>query len=501
MRTCSEERTRFRLSRIKASILGAAALVVIALIQTGAAAQEPPDAAMIAKIRAEELNHSAASDVFYMLTDVIGPRLSGSPAYDQAAHWAVDRLKQWGLANTHLEPFKFGRGWTLEKLTLEMTAPRYMPLLGYAEAWSPSTSGVLTGTPIYVGDSTIEEIDALGTRLHNAIVLTARPQTEFLRKDRPQPSEGDEPVQTGNPPFPGPSSRTPRRDLLARLQKYGAGVALAPSATQHGTVRVQGNPATAPDAVPTLTLAAEQYNMLVRLVKAGEPVALRTEVSVRFSQDRLDSDNVLAEIPGTDPALKDEVVMLGAHLDSWHTAEGATDNADAVTAAMEAMRILAALHASPRRTIRVALWGGEEQGLIGSRAWVEQHLADKAARDRISVYLNDDPGTGRTYGFYMEKNAAAKQIFDAWLAPLADLGMRRNVIEGIGSTDHVPFIQAGVPAFNTIKDFENYDVRTRHTNADFPDAVKIEDVRQSAVVLAIFAWHAAMRDERIPRLR
>ena len=487
-----------RLTRIETFVLPAAAAVVIGLLQTGAAAQEPVDTAKIAAIRAEEQDHSVASDLFYMLTDVLGPRLSGSPSYDKAAHWAVDRFREWGLANPRLEPFKLGRGWTLEKFTLEMTAPRYMPLLGYAEAWSPSTAGVLTGTPVYVGDSTIEEIDALGSRLRNAIVLTARPQTEFLRKDRPEPSKGEGPVQTGNPPFPGPSSRTPQRDILERLQKYGAGVALAPSATQHGTVRVQGSPATAPDAVPTVVLSAEQYSMLVRMAKAREPLKLRIEIGVRFNQDRLDSDNILAEIPGTDPALKDEVVLVGAHLDSWHTAVGATDNADAVSAAMEAMRILTALHASPRRTIRVVLWGGEEQGLVGSRAWVAQHLGDKAARDRISVYLNDDPGSGKTYGFYMEGNAAAKQIFDAWLAPLSGLGTRRNVIEGIGSTDHVPFVQAGVPAFTAIKDFENYDVRTRHTNADLADAVRIEDVRQSAVVLAVFAWHAAMRDERIP---
>lgn len=474
-------------------------MIVAALFQTGAAAQQPADAEMIASIRSEELHHSTASELFYTLTDSFGPRLSGSPSYDKAAGWAVERFRQWGLANPHLEPFRFGRAWTLEKLTTEMTAPRYMPLLAYAEAWSPSTSGVVMGTPVYVGDSTIEQIDALGSRLRHAIVLMARPQTEYLSKDRQEPSLGDGPVRTGNPPFPGPSSRVPQRELLARLQKYGAGVALAPSARLHGTVRVQGNPATAPDAVPTLTVAAEQYNLLVRLVKAGGPLELHIEVVSRSNQDRLDSDNVIAEIPGTDPSFKDEFVLVGAHLDSWHTATGATDNADAVSAAMEAMRILTVLHARPRRTIRVALWGGEEQGMIGSRSWVAQHLKDKAARDQISVYLNDDPGTGPTYGFYMEKNFAAKKIFDALLAPLADLGMRRNVIEGIGSTDHVPFVEAGVPAFTTIKDFGNYDVRTRHTNADFADAVKIEDVQQSAVVLAVFAWHAAMLDQRIPR--
>ena len=488
-----------RLAKKRHLIFPAAAAMMAALFQTRAAGQQPADAAMVASIRGEELRHSSVAELFYTLTDSLGPRLSGSPAYDKAAHWAVERLRQWGLANPHLEPFKLGRAWTLEKLTTEMTAPRYMPLLAYADAWSPSTSGVVAGTPVYVGDSTIEEIDALGSRLHGAIVLTARPQTEFLSKDRQEPSQGDGPVKTGNPAFPSPSSRVPQRELLARLQKYGAGVALAPSATLHGTVRVQGSPATAPDAVPTLTVAAEQYNMLVRMVKAGGPLQLRIEVVARNNQDRLDSDNVIAEIQGTDPLLKDEIVMVGAHLDSWHTATGATDNADAVAAAMEAMRILTALHARPRRTIRVALWGGEEQGLIGSRAWVAQHLKEKTERDRISVYLNDDPGTGPTYGFYMENDAAAKKIFDAWLAPIADLGMRRNVIEGIGSTDHVPFVAAGVPAFTTIKDFGNYDVRTRHTNADYADAVKVEDLQQSAEVLAIFAWHAAMLDQRIPR--
>jgi Zn-dependent M28 family amino/carboxypeptidase len=197
--------------------------------------------------------------------------------------------------------------------------------------------------------------------------------------------------------------------------------------------------------------------------------------------------------------LRDEVVLVGAHLDSWHTATGATDNADGVTALMEAIRILTAVNARPRRTIRVALWGGEEQGLLGAQAYVDRQLRDEAARNRIAVYLNDDPGTGATYGFYMQGNEAAKRIFDSWLEPLREVGARRNVIEGIGSTDHVPFDQVGIPAFTVIKDFRNYDVRTRHTNADLADAVKPEDLRQSAVFMAVITWQAAMRDERIPR--
>jgi len=200
-------------------------------------------------------------------------------------------------------------------------------------------------------------------------------------------------------------------------------------------------------------LAAEQYNMLVRLAQAGVDVRLRVEVGTRFYGNDTNSYNVLAEIPGVDPALRDEVVLVGAHLDSWHTAAGATDNADGAVAVMEAMRILTALNVRPRRTIRVALWGGEEEGLLGARAYVEQHLRDEAARGRVAVYLNDDPGTGPTYGFYMQQNEAAKRVFDAWLEPLRDLGVRRNVIEGIGSTDHVPFDEIGLPAFNVIKDF------------------------------------------------
>jgi carboxypeptidase Q len=478
----------------------AALVVLLGLFHAGPAAQERIDQAMIAAIKAEGLRRSEAPKVFYTLTDVLGPRLTGSPAHAEAARWARDRFREWGLANPRLEAFTFGRGWSLDKLTLEMTAPHYMPMIGYAEAWSPATSGILTGTPVYIGDSTVEEIDRLGARLRGAIVLTHRPQVEFLRADRPQPSVGDGRVQTGNPPLPVPSSATSTQQMLARLRANEAGIVIRPGAMEHGTVRVQGNRETPDNEVPSVVLAAEQYNMLVRLAQAGVPVQLRIEVRARFHQD-LDTYNVLAEIPGTDPTLRDEVVLVGAHLDSWHTATGATDNADGVASAMEAMRILAVLNAKPRRTIRVALWGGEEQGLLGARAYLSQHLQDEAARRRISVYLNDDPGTGATYGFYMEENTQAKAIFDAWLEPLRDLGVRRNVIERIGSTDHVPFDEAGVPAFTAIKDFRNYDVRTRHTNADLADAVNVDDLKQSAVVLAVIVWHAAIRDERIPRGR
>jgi Zn-dependent M28 family amino/carboxypeptidase len=212
--------------------------------------------------------------------------------------------------------------------------------------------------------------------------------------------------------------------------------------------------------------------------------------------------NIIAELPGTDPRLKDEVVMIGAHLDSWHAATGATDNGDGAVTVMEAMRILKAIGAKPRRTIRVALWGGEEEGLYGSRAWVARHLAgdaNRAARDKLSVYFNIDPGYGPVYGFFSEGSDAAKAIFDAWLEPLKDIGMRKNVRAGIGSTDHLSFIAVGVPGFNPIQEYKDYDVRIHHTNMDTMERTRPEDVAQAAVVFASFAYDAAMRDGPFPR--
>jgi Zn-dependent M28 family amino/carboxypeptidase len=283
------------------------------------------------------------------------------------------------------------------------------------------------------------------------------------------------------------------------LKKLGVGVALRPSAYRDGTVGVTGNQATPSDAVPQIVVAGEQYNVLARLAAEGRPPTLRVELRTRYFEEDRNSYNVIADIPGHDPSLRDQVVLVGAHLDSWHTASGATDNADGVTAVMEAMRILRALGAEPRRTIRVALWSGEEQGLLGARAYVARHYDTPAARDRLAVYLNDDPGSGKTLGFYMEGDLAAKSIFDRWLSPLMDVGATRNIAAGIGSTDHVPFNQAGLPGFNVIKDFSAYDERTRHTNADFPERMSEDELKQSALFMATFAWQAAMADEKIPR--
>jgi carboxypeptidase Q len=476
--------------------------LLAALGAGGASAQEPVDLATLARIREEGLTRSQVEATFNHLTNVIGPRLTGSPAFKQAADWAEARLKSYGLAEVHQESWPFGRGWGLSKLTLELVEPYYMPLIGFAEAWTPSTKGELLAQPVYIGelaDSTA--VRARATTLRGAIVLATQPQLEFISKDRQEPSLSEQPVPIGAPAFlnaRGPLSNQTRGRVL---REVGAGLVLRPTQGQHGTMFVLGSRTTPDDAAPSVIVAAEHYNLIVRALQAGAPVKLRARVDTRYFSADTNGYNVIAEIPGSDPAHRDEVVLLGAHLDSWHSATGATDNADASASLLEAMRILKAIGAKPRRTIRMALWGGEEEGLLGSRAYAARHYAgdsNAVARQKLAVYLNSDPGSGPIFGWYMEENPEAKAIFDAWLAPLRDLGVRRNVSAKIGNTDHLAFTALGLPAFNSLQDYVDYDTREHHTNMDFADRVKTEDLKQNAIVLASFAWHAAMRNEKIP---
>lgn len=480
----------------------AATLVALTLLcGSDALAQEPVDLAMIERIKEEGIGRSQVMDHFDHLTNVIGPRLTATPAYKRAAEWSASRLEQWGLEDVHLESWEYGRGWTLEGLALEMTAPRYFPLIGYPEAWTPSTSGLLAGPPVYIGDWTEADLRARAAELRGRVVLAARPQEAFITEDRPQPADTDERVRIGAPRSAPTEMPLGRRDLTELLQEAGAGAVLRPNQGQHGTIFVTGRDPGPGQGVPTVVLASEHYNMIVRLLEAGEPVSVRVGVTVRYHEDDTNGYNVIAEISGTDPNIGDEVVMVGAHLDSWHAATGASDNADASASVLEAMRILEALDVRPRRTIRMALWGGEEQGLHGSREYVARHYGEDNPENRanLSVYFNHDPGTGAIYGWYMEENAAAKAVFDVWLAPLRDIGARRNVIDRIGSTDHLAFTRAGLPGFNTLQDYEDYDVRTHHTNTDFYERLREEDLQEASVVLAVFLYHAAMRDEKIPR--
>jgi Zn-dependent M28 family amino/carboxypeptidase len=280
-----------------------------------------------------------------------------------------------------------------------------------------------------------------------------------------------------------------------------AAVTIRTSEGEHGTVFVLGNDR-GDRALPSIVLAGEHYNMIARMVRRGIPVKLRIDIQSHYLTDDPNSYNVIADLPGSDPQLRSEVVMIGAHLDSWHTGTGASDNADGAAVVLETMRILKAIGAQPKRTIRVALWGGEEQGLLGSKAYVAKHLAGDAnrdARDHMFAYLNLDPASGPIYGWYMQESEPAKVLFDKWLEPLKDLGMRRNVIAGIGNTDHLSFRAASVPGFNPIQEYTDYDVRMHHTNVDTYERVREQDLKQNAIVMAWFAWQAANTTERLPR--
>jgi carboxypeptidase Q len=477
---------------------GACVLAVLVALSSGVVrGQERVDADMIARIRAEALQHSHVLETYATLADRFGPRLTASPSYRASVDWVKAQLTAAGHSNVHDEPFEFGRGWVLDGLTLEMTSPRYVRLIGDPDAWTPSTKGEVVGTPVYIGDKSADEINAMARRLRGAIVLTQPARKAFITEDRLQPSATDEHVAIGAPPVPRNDGALPARVLFDLLQKLGAAVVLRPSPGVDGTIFVTGTASTSNEMVPSVVVAGEQYNMIVRMVQTGIPVQMHVQVRSHYDESDRNGYNIIAEIPGTD--MRDQIVMIGAHLDSWHAANGATDNADAVAAGMEAMRVLRAVGARPRRTIRLAIWGGEEQGLLGSKAYVDKHLLNPSGpRDNVVLYLNDDPGKGLTYGWYMEQNAAAKGIFDAWLEPFKDLGARKNVIEHIGNTDHLSFIAAKVPAFNTLKDYAGYDVRQHHTNADFFERNTDTELKQSAIVMAAFAWHAANRAGQFP---
>jgi hypothetical protein len=383
-----------------------------------------------------------------------------------------------------------------------MVEPRYMPLIGYAEAWSPSTRGAIVGPPILAHGRPADELAAMKGQLQGAIVMT-QPEAAFIREDRLQPTASEAPVPIGQPPFPGTRvSQQDARRLAALLREAGAAAILRTSSGEHGTVFVLGRDQ-GEAAIPTVVLSGEHYNMIARMLRRGVPVKLRIDLASRFLTDDPSSYNVLADLPGADASVSDDIVMLGAHLDSWHTAPGATDNADGAAAALEAMRILKAIGASPRRTIRLALWSGEEQGLLGSKAYAEKYLAgdaNRAQRERHRLYLNIDPGAGPIYGWYAENSDSARALLDRWLEPLRDLGMRRNVAQGIGNTDHLSFRAVGVPGFNPVQDYTGYDVRTHHTNMDTPERVKDDDLRQNAIVLAWFIYQAANTPEAFERV-
>ena len=474
------------------------AVATIALFLTAlGSAQERVDFGTIEKIKAEGMERSKAVETFEYLTTNIGPRLTNSPAHKRAIAWTQEQMKAMGLNNVHAEPFQFGRGWTLTKVSVELVEPRYMPLIGYPRGWSPSTPGRVVATPVWVPGLEAEAMKAQAGKLKGAILFTSPIQQYAIRADRPAAS-GDL-----KPPSPAPATRPPQlnAERLALLKTEGVAVTIEPNIGEHGTVFVTGRDMGA-NAVPSIVLASEHYNLVAKMLQQKLPVKLAVEIQATYHEEDRNTHNVIAEIPGADNAVKDEIVMVGAHLDSWHTATGATDNADGAATVLEAMRILKTLNIRPRRTIRAALWAGEEQGLLGSEAYVAEHLAgdkNKAARDKFSVYFNLDNGFPPISGFYMEGNDPARLIMTDWLKPVASLGAIMPSPGHIGATDHLSFLDVGVPGFQAVQEYVNYDVRTHHTNADFSERVDPAALKQAATVMAVVLYQAAMRDGTFPK--
>ncbi|MBC7932152.1 MAG: M20/M25/M40 family metallo-hydrolase [Rubrivivax sp.] len=529
----------------------------------------------VQRIRDEGLNRSKVMETLSYLTNVIGPRLTGSPDMKRANEWTKDELTKWGLQNAHLEAWgPFGRGWALKSFSAEVIEPQIMPLAAYPKAWSPATGGPLVGEVVYVDAKNEGELEKYKGRLRGKIVLNGAVR-ELKAHFDPEATRDTEKqlLELSNAPDPATQPRRSRRtpeqratalfdaQKLSFFQAEGAALLIDPSRGDGGTIFVQGaavpqpipsDPQTrlavlnrepnaprqirawdknAPKFAPQVVLSIEQYNRLARMIQAGEKIRLSVNLDAQFLEQDLMAYNTIAEIPGTD--LKDEVVMLGGHLDSWHGGTGATDNAAGVAVAMEAVRILKTLNLQPRRTIRVALWSGEEQGLLGSRAYVKEHfgqletpqatpqpqppgaeegkpapqsvptprgkLVTKPEYEKFSAYFNLDNGTGRIRGVYMQGNDALRSIFRPWLAPFADLGAQTLTLSSTGSTDHVPFDDIGLPGFQFIQDDIEYNTRTHHSTQDVYDRLQSEDMKQAAVIMAAFVYQTAMRDEKLPR--
>jgi len=493
-------------------------------------AQKEGDEAMIAKFREEGLQHSQVMQHAFYLTDVSGPRLTASPGFMNAAQWAKSKLESWGLKNVQIESWgEFGKGWQQERCYVAMTKPYYAPFIAQPKAWTGSTPGNKTTNADVV---LIKATDSAGLmqyagKLKDKIVMlwsndtlkngfkadAARYTDEEL--DKMAKAEPQQPGQQGNRFQGNPSLRQTFQARMAftralnnfYLQEKPA-LVLSSSRGTEGTIFVQSGGQYAKDAAEapaTVVLSSDDYLRVQRLANAGIAVQIEADVRTKFLTKDLNGYNVVGEIPGTDPKLKDEVVMIGGHLDSWHGATGATDNAAGCSVMLEAIRLLKASGFQPRRTIRIALWGGEEEGLFGSRNYVKMHVGDPATmqlqplQSKISAYYNLDNGTGKIRGVYLQGNEAVRPIFAKWLEPFKDLGASTLTINNTGGTDHLSFDAVGVPGFQFIQDEIEYDTRTHHSNMDTYDHLIPDDLKQAATIVATFVYNTSQRDEMMPR--
>jgi hypothetical protein len=529
----------------------AGALVLALSASVCAFAQQPKqpatetlDLATIARIRTEGLTHSHIMEYGSGLFDGVGARLTGSPEFEKGAQWCVDQLKRAGVSDAHIESWgDFGMAWTQVGTSLQMTVPGTATLLAQATPWSPATDGDVTASVILVPEMhTEKDFDKWRGKLAGKIILYGdpapidpNPKPPLVAMDKARLDElAEYPL---NAPAGGNRNLA---TLLARLT-FGEKVAKF-FAEEHAVaaLRTNGEASMFHDdtgssfgwfvyqkehkqAIPSAVVSEDGYGRMARLVSHDVPVTVKLNINTRFGADHVDGENVVGDIPGTDPALKNQIVMVGGHLDSWIAGTGATDNGAGTIIALEAMRILKTLGVQPRRTIRIGLWGGEEQGIFGSLGYVNTHLATVKYSDKpemkdvptfvqspaaiapktdfknFDVYFNADNGSGRFYGIYAEANSEAANLFEQWAAPIKDLGFSTISMRHTGSTDHVNFDMVGLPGFQFIQDRRDYGSRTHHTNLDTYERLSEPDLKQAATIMAIFAYNAAQRDAMFPR--
>ncbi|WP_425492962.1 M20/M25/M40 family metallo-hydrolase [Aquilutibacter rugosus] len=517
----------------------AALTIGLTLATTGNA--QPMDLNVVSRIRQEAFYNSQVMQTFTHLTEEIGPRLTNSPNMQKANDYAKSKFNEWGLSNVKDVPFEdFGRGWDFRSAHVEMIAPRAFPLHALPKAWTPGTNGPIEGEAMAVTLKSAEDFKKYQGKLKGKILFLSelrayKPGTE--PDQRRYDDAGLAALQSFAVPKTMTSDRAKRikdfrdrekftRELNKFLVDEGVLATVSISGWDNGIIRVGGagsRRAGESVGVPDLAMIAEHYNQVMRMLDHKDVVRIRADIEARFTSDSNDPGyNTLAELPGTSKA--DEIVMLGAHMDSWHTGTGANDNAAGTAVMMEAMRILKSIGVKPKRTIRVALWGGEEQGLIGSADYVSKTFASyplstkpedadlpkslrprtgamqrKPAYDKFSVYFNMDNGSGKFRGIYAQENLAAMPIFQEWLKPFNDLGATTVVSRNTGSTDHISFDRVGLPGFQFVQDGLDYFTNVHHSHLDTVDHASEEDLKHNAAMVAAFVYAAAMRDERMPR--
>ncbi|MDZ4796673.1 MAG: M20/M25/M40 family metallo-hydrolase [Bryobacteraceae bacterium] len=517
-------------------------------------AQESADLAVIYRIKNEALKKGKVMEHMAALTDQHGPRLTASPQYAAAAEWAASRLRDWGLTNVHMEKWgPFGRSWSLKRFSAHMTAPQYSPLIGFPLAWSGTTNGVVSGEPILLParDNDLARFQAdldrmkkqYAGKLKDKIVLTTAPRASMLslkplanrytevelvaqaaaqdptvaqtfdysRLSVPEEREARGAFMRDAPDgfmdAYNDKRKVLRREYQEFLRQEGVlGLFNADPRGDGGTVFSEAAgwyEAKWPSPLPTVAITAEQYNRITRLIEKKVPVKLEFEIAAEISDKDVEPNNVVAEIPGG--SKKDELIIVGAHLDSWIGGTGATDNGAGSSVALEAVRILKALNLKLDRTVRIVLWSGEEQGLLGSKAYVKEHYGDPktmkvtANQARVSAYFNLDNGSGKIRGVYLQENDSARPYFEKWLAPFRDLGVSTISIRSTGGTDHLSFDAVGIPGFQFIQDPLEYSTRTHHSNIDTLDHVQGPDLMQASAVMASVIYHAANLKEMMPR--